>query len=705
MKKILTSTLLLSGMLGASNLSHTLSNQGFTGLINTPNAQVMNEGDLTMHFNNQFDNVLRGYDYNKAYSYQEDYIFGVGLFPYFEIQGRLAEVPGYQRDLSANMKFQFPYKHKYLPNIAFGLQDLGSAANHYGNKYIVLDKELWFIRASLGYGVSDASKENEKRMDGVFGGVEIKAFDWLYLLAEDDSREQFAALRLEMPKSWTSAFKLDTMVSTNLSDDYEPSFTVNLTFPLYENKKSYTPIIEDKDKEEITTSSKKSQKVQSDKITQETLKTKNIKVKKVISIYDVKNKLVELGLENIAVALKDSTVYLGYENGVFLFNDIDALGVAIGLLIQTEYKDCVIEQKRSKTVVLSLAGDLQKAREFYANPNSINKQLFVNSLKKVAPIDLDEYKIYVKNDNDSFLKPKIEIKPIVKTFVGNEFGVFTYKLWLRTQFQANLYEGIDITAVGDIHVYDSKIDDHRYDYFLKLYKRASHMESVMLHVNNNLFGGVNTFSFGSFEERYAGAMDQYIVNYGNHTFKLKAGYFESFKDGDAYKEFYLGKFNTRTLALAKYSYYLDSLDMLSEINLGQYWNQDLGFDVKFKRYFGDIAVYLAYQQSTPKRTRTSLSESTDHYAGLGIEIPLTLRHTPNFKYVQVKGTNAFDYRLQTTVGRKDGTNGVVPGGNYDPEVAISSENYFYNRNRLQLSYIQSHAFRLIESFDKYGSVK
>jgi len=705
MKKILTSTLLISGMLSASNLSHTLSNQGFTGLINTPNAQVMNEGDLTMHFNNQFDNVLREYNYNKAYTYQENYIFGVGLLPYFEIQGRLAETPGYERDLSANMKFQIPYKHKYLPNIAFGLQDLGSASNHYGNKYVVMDKELWFIRASLGYGISDASIKNKKRMDGVFGGVEIKAFDWLYFLAEDDSREQFAALRLEMPKSWTSAFKLNTMVSSNLSDNYKTSFSVNLTFPLYENKKSYTPIMEDGDKQESLNSNEKSQNLQLEQNNQKIAKSKSTKVKKALSIYDVKNKLVKLGLENITVALKDSTVYLSYENGVFLFNDVDALGVAIGLLSQTEYKDFVIEQKRSKTVVISLVGDLQKAREFYANPNSTKKQLFVDSLKKVAPVDLDAYKIYVKNDNDSFLKPKIEIKPIVKTFVGNEFGVFTYKLWLRTRFLVNLYKGVDITAVGDIHVYDSKIDDHRYDYFLKLYERASHMESIMLHVNNNIFGGVNTLSLGSFEERYKGAMDQYIVNYGNHTFKLKAGYFKSFKDGDAYKELYLGKFNTRTLALAKYSYYLDSLDMLSEIKVGKYWNQDLGFGVKLKRYFGDVAVYLAYEQSTPKRTRASLSETTDRYAGLGIEIPLTLRHTPNFKYAQVRGTNAFDYRVETTVGRKDSTNTLVPGGNYDPEVAISSENYFYNRNRLQLSYIKSHVFRLIESFDKYGSVK
>ena len=700
MTKKIISILLLSLTLSASNLSHTLSNQSFTGLINTPNAQVMTEGDLTMHFNNQFDNVLRGYDYNKAYKYQENYIFGAGLFPYFEIQGKLAESPSYLRDLSTSIKFQLPYKHKYLPNIAFGLQDVGSASNFYGNKYIVMDKELSFVRASLGYGVSDASKKNNKRMNGIFGGVEIQTFDWLYLLAEDDSREQFAALRFEMPKSWSSTFKLSTMFSTNLTNDSKPSLTINLTFPLYENRTSYPAGRQKQTKEVKSITPKKLPSLSANPKAK--LSNKTLKIKNILSLDEIKRKLAKLGIENITLASKESTIYLAYENGVFLFNDMDAIGIAIGLLTQTEYKQFIIEQKRSKIVVLTLKGDLLKAKNFYNHPNSLNKRLFVNTLQKVAPTNLEIYQTYVKNANDSFLKTKVEIKPLIKTFVGNEFGVFTYKLWLRTQLQTNIYKGIDITAVGDIHIYDSQINNHNYDYFLKLYENSSHIESLMIHANNNLFGGINTLSIGTLEERYMGAIDQYIYNYGNHTFQFKMGYLESFKDGDTYKEFYLGKFNTRTLALTKYSYYHDKLDMLSIINIGKYWNQDLGFDIKFKRYFGDVAVYLTYQQSTPKRTNASFSESTDHYAGLGIEVPLTLRHTPNFKYVQVKGTNAFDYRVQTTVGRKDGTNSITPGGNYDPEIAISSEKYFYNRNRLQLSYIKSHAFRLKESYDKYG---
>ena len=140
MKKTMIISQLLLSLSMAKEFSHSLSNQGFSGVINTPNAQVMNVGDLSFHFDNQFNNVLRHYNYNQTYRYSENYVFGISLLQNFEMQLRLSEVKNYHRDLSANLKFKLPYTHKYLPNIAFGYQDLGSAKNFYGNYYTVLDK-------------------------------------------------------------------------------------------------------------------------------------------------------------------------------------------------------------------------------------------------------------------------------------------------------------------------------------------------------------------------------------------------------------------------------------------------------------------------------------------------------------------------------------------------------------------------------------
>jgi len=197
----------------ADNLSSSLSSQGFTGLINAPNAQVIREGTATFQFNNQFDNHLRGYNSATPYSFEENYIAGIGFLSSSEFVGRLVEAPGYARDLAVNIKFQIPYQHKYLPNIAIGAQDLGGEANFYDNTYVVADKELGFVRVSLGYGKAGENINREhgkntklgQRMDGLFGGVEAKVTDWFSVMAEHDGQENHAGLRVAIPSSMLSS--------------------------------------------------------------------------------------------------------------------------------------------------------------------------------------------------------------------------------------------------------------------------------------------------------------------------------------------------------------------------------------------------------------------------------------------------------------------------------------------------------------------
>jgi hypothetical protein len=292
----------------------------------------------------------------------------------------------------------------------------------------------------------------------------------------------------------------------------------------------------------------------------------------------------------------------------------------------------------------------------------------------------------------------LEISPVVKTFVGTDFGVFDYMLWLRGNLYFNLYKGLDFSIVGDLAVAHSDNFDPDVGPF-RLSYNDSHIESIMLHKSDNFYGSINTLSVGTFEENFAGIMDQWIYTIGNHTFKLKAGYFEQYQDGNWEQEYFLGKIEKRELFLAKYSYLLEDYDLLGEIRVGQYWNQDKGFDLKLKRYFGDVAVSLIYQQS--EGVNNLASEQTDHFVGIGIELPLTPKRTPVYEYGQLKGTNAFGYGIRSTVLRDDGTNTIVTGGAIDPKVSFDSENYFLNRNRLQLGYIQKHLFRLINSFDEY----
>jgi len=688
--------------LEASQPHTTLSFQGYTGLINTPNAQVMSEGDITMHFDNHFSNHLRKYNYElkRKNNTSQSYIFGAGIFPYLEIQGRLAEVPGYYRDLSANIKLQVPYKHKYLPNIAFGYQDPGSAYQAFGNRYVVLDKKVSFIRASVGYGQAEG---REKRMDGFFGGVEVEPVEWLSILAENDAKENFAALRLRLPKSWSESFKLDATLATNLTNENALSFGVNLTFPLYENTKEYHQDTINSYAQEIRAERKEKKEITSIPRL-ENLKTaqNHENVNKVtIDLEELKTMLQKIGFENITLGENQETLYVSYEDNQYLHNQLDGLGIVLGFSTLTKYSHFIIEPKRSDIILYSLQGSLKDTRLFYNSPTPENKRIFTASLSKSSPRNLDNFTFSFTNKNSTRYKPIVEIKPILQTFVGTDFGAFNYMLWLRSKLQVNLYSGIDITAVGDIHINNSEIENkQKFEWFTKLYERDSHMESIMIHGSYNLFGGINTLSLGTFEENFSGVINQYIYNYSNHTLAIKAGYFKQFQNGDPYKRQYFGVIPRRKVFLLNYNYLVSDYDTQLELEAGQYWNQDRGYSLSVKRFFTDVALIAKYEESTPYFSNSVNSETKNRYISLGVEIPLTLTKTPTYKYAQLRGTNAFNYRVKTTVARKDGSNSLVPGGNYNPEVSLESKNYFYNRNRAQLSYIQKHAFRLVDSFMK-----
>ena len=203
---------------------NALSLQGFTGLLNTPNAEVTEEGKAYILFSNQKESQWRD-----RVPREESYIFSVGLFSFAEIGGRLTEAPGATRDLSANAKVKLPFSSigYFLPDIAFGMQDMGGGAKNLQTKYVVATEELWRFRFSLGYGTGP------DRMDGVFGGVEFKTFDWLYLIGEHDTKETNIGIRLVTPEMFGLPVNLQATAKTSL--DYRlgnTEFGIGLQFPL-----------------------------------------------------------------------------------------------------------------------------------------------------------------------------------------------------------------------------------------------------------------------------------------------------------------------------------------------------------------------------------------------------------------------------------------------------------------------------------------
>jgi len=667
-------TLLLS-----KPIPHSLSFQGYTGLINTPNAQVMDEGDISLSFNNQFDNHLRNYNYDLPEKYAEDYLFGVGLLPNLEIQGRFKEQPGYARDLSANIKYKLPQWYEYLPNIAIGAEDLGSAANLYENYYIVADKQFWFLRASLGYGYSNVKKGRSERMDGLFGGVEAQVVPWLSLLGEYDGEETHAGARFFMPQSWSDKVKLHCTVASNLTNDGEVSVMFSAIFPLAKHDR-YKAEPLGKVSSAATVESGTAGKTAS-----------SVKRAKSYTLQDLVDALSRDGLQNVTVGTKEDMLYIAYENSVYLHNELDAIAAVLreAVKLAGSYERFVIEPKHSNVVVATLSGSLLRAADYYDDPSYARKQAFIATLEE-GKNGVRGWQIYTKDANNGRFRPKIVLTPKLTTFVGTDIGAFDYQLMLGAIGYVNLYEGLDLTFHYDAKISNSDNLDPVYGIFGYAYSDGG-WYSAMLNYSNRVGEGLNTLSAGLFEYDYLGVMDQFIYHTGNHTFKLKAGYFEH----QDYED-------DREVFLAKYSYHFTPMDIFAEVEGGKYWGdryhgQDTGFGISFKRYFGDVAVVVSYLQTSPEEN-VPFSDDPNQYMGIGIEIPLDFAKSKlSGKYGQINGDTAWRYTQRTTVSRDDGTNIIVPfRSGYNPAMDIDSETYFYNRNRMSIDYIKENAERILK---------
>ncbi len=672
--KSLTYFLISSSIVMASDLSF----QGYTGLINTPNAQIIKDGDTIFHFNNQFDNNLRDYNYSKDVNSEENYIFGIGFLPSLEIVGRVVEAEEILRDLSANIKYKLPYKSDYLPDIAIGIQDIGGAYSFYDNKYIVADKKFSMFRASLGYGKSGSNIVKSKRMDGIFGGVEAKVTNWLSILAENDTKENHIGVRIGLPKSYLSSFNLNALIAKNLTNS-DTSFGINLSIPLnkrkeikrlkYKNSDKYQNIEVKNDNKKIIKRLKNS-----------------IKKDEMSNLISLQEKLVDFGFENVRVGeYGDGVIYVECENSIFDKNDLDALGYITGTVVNSnlKYNYFTVTLLKNNIQTVSINGTLLSFKRYIKNPTPENYYKVKNSLIINKEFDTSKVKFITKKQNSSFFKPIVELSPGVITTVGTEIGLFDYLLSLRSNVYMPLYNGLSMSAMYELPFVNSKNFDDG-EILNKMYSNRvdSRLVNANLHQSFHYSTLFNTTTIGKFKTDYYGVLNQTNISLskGEHALNFMVGTFINDNNEN----------DTHTIYEGNYRYYYQPLDIFAKVAYGEYWYEDKGVTLELKRFFGDTAISLEYQNLE------------NQYIGLKVSMPLTFRKIAKASsFGQIKGKSDFNYGVRSTIHLDDGTNRLIPSGGVLPTVDFKLDSYYLNRDRLNSSYILGHINRMREAYLDY----
>ena len=669
----------------------TMSFQGYSGLINTPTAKLFDEGTVYIQYGNQVE--TRG-----GYRDGSNYNFGVGLWEYVEVSGRLADYnPGGEyglTDLSANIKLGIPFIPKDWFSLAIGIQDIGGAANFFDAKYAVASKKLFEnVNVSLGLGKSDSG---QGRLDGVFAGIAWQPYEWVKLSVEYDAADTQLGMHLSSPKSWLdSGIQLSTDIlvsSTNEELKNEVYYGVGLTIPL--------------DFDGVNSSSQHNVNNNKTNGAQEfpqsgEIETGVVDRSGILERLRVKKLLAKEGFESIKVGEADlNTVYVEVENHIYNRNQIDGLGVVLGIIsknIQHNYSHFTLVLKEREIPILVVKGALAEYDAFLRDNQPLKLDISTDtftSQRRIPTADLD-------NTNDYWLKPRFTFWPGIVSRVGTEFGVFDASLALISHLELPLWRGAAITAQHTTQIAETK--NFEEGEFFSDKKQKTGLKEYSFHQTFSLPYSLKNMTFlGRYRDTY-----NYVANEmrwqsfdGGHKLNLLTARYENqiipkitpypgcnilFVRCWPAKEP-----QQRDVLIGKYRYYNAQLNASAELQVGQYWQQDKGVVLKIERLFGDVSLNLTY-----KNTKVD-NEEANQFIGLGFSIPLTPRKDFNNKYFQVRGKPKWNYSVNTLVGKSH--NQLTPGSGDSTQLFYNLDSAFYNNDRLSSEYIYANSNRLKQAY-------
>lgn len=715
---LLTSSLLLMSqpLLAVEN---SMAQTGFTGLLRVPHAESLPFGDLSLNYHWE-DNI----DFNTCYGCgsHNTVLMGVGLLPglEFTVQNThklISDGPGWGPDHSSDLSFSSKYDFKpFLPkewfSFAVGVQDYGGAATKHENAYAVVSKSLFSdtfynLRLTTGYG--KGSRKNQMGKDylqGTFAGIEWQPTEWMQLVADHDGTGANAGIKLFtqdnwLPYGWKANVTYQLYSSSETFNRNNQWLGFGLTLPMTigtsserhstEGVKEWTDLNEEQkiaisQMENTVTKSDKEAEIPSIK-TLENNKNKQYDVQKVSLI------LVDYGFENVRAGWLDKKLVVEFENNLFNWNELDGLGVALGLIVNNSNADSFqVTLLNNQLAVITVSGDSQQYKEFLIDINSKDSGLVVENAKFTAQgIEWE-----AAREASSHFVPRFIFSPHLRSSMGTEYGVFDYSLALSSNVQMSVWKGgvVDVRHLLPITHSDSYADGEG---FAKS-RHKNEVDRILFHQAISLPAGFMTqFSAGQVYKSYRGILNEsrWQSPSGTHRVKTELGNFS--REGNNYDY---------RPTLASYRYFVDDLDLAVEATYGQHWAGDLGYSVGFKQWFGDLSVNLTYQNTNCDRQNKSFSCSNDgyakqhEYAGLVFQLPIGMRknHSPAIG-LQLKTLEQWGYGYRSRINNHANYIGGNRGSKSNFQYNV--EQQYYNRDRLSEAYIVSNMQRLRESYLDY----
>ena len=694
------------GLHAQANQDSLLSLQGSSGVLNTPNAHVQREGTFDALYTNQKDN----FPGLGTPDWENSDLFSVGLFNFAEVGGRLTNTSSFVneneiRHLSINGKLStdsLTSRFRFSPALAVGIEDVGGQTHYLATKYVAgsVDPVGW-VTLSAGYGTGP------DRMKGAFGGMELRAQDWVTLLADYDTRNTNVGVRLTSPTLPYIPARLTVLFSApveHTQQDLVISGGFNL--PLNFKKSSRHDAASEKPPVQRTLwGALTARKVQSPApapvsppqaatppaepvapavpAPKPVLQSDNVQPETVVAMTALRDRLVKAGFVNVQVGCQGQTLVVEYENIRYNHNELDAIGVVTGIISQASIDG--LEQlrlvvRRRGLALLQIETPLLPLRNWLEGSATAKAPALTVTQKVVSESGINWV---LGSDNPGHFKPSVMVYPALLTLVGTEYGVFDYQLSIRPELQLPLWHGATGVARWDLPVaWSGNLDNGQ---IYASYRTAATMDRLMFFQAIPLAPGlVANLGAGKVLDTTNGVLNElrWTPGGGMNRFNVTQSW---------------GRYSgsTRNVLLGSYRVFLARRDLAFEATAGRFWEQDKGGMVSMQRFFGDTSVSLYFKDTvTPNDSKRWLQ------AGIQFEFPLTPRRDMKPRPVQIRGDEDWIYAQETGIASSatQTANYIVPDLAAVPAPTQDLAIYFYDRERLNADYIVSHTNRIKDAW-------
>jgi len=669
----ITSTLAL---FGNQAFASDLAFPGYSGYLNVPSATVLDHGQAAVQYSDQALET-RSTAEGDAYGYYNNVSGLFGIFPNVEVGGRLTwdrtqsncYTEGCKiRDLSANVKVQAPFIPTEWFTLAAGVQDLGGETDDFESVYVVAGRQFGPVEISAGYG---DPKTPDRYLDGPFGGISYKPLPWLNVMAEYDSQDVRLGLGASTP---SGLLPLGMQINGKVlaydegdTDNDRNFFSLGVSIPFgNEARKQHLPFPEqhaatapEPEKAVVSTTS---QHEHESSATAATAAPETSSGNSATAESDGKEvaralgqQLVAAGYERVSIASREDVLHIQWENNIYTRDERDAIadvarkaqaaagnhGTAKLTLLNQNIP--VVER------IISLGNQEQGAQAQILTADYAPDTLFQK----------DETQWDFQGSYGPTWKPRITLSPTISSGVATEYGVWDASVGLSAETSVSLWTGALASATYNAEIYATE-DFEEGGVFYKDRQRTDLTEVEIqqtLKLHPQLYTSVHA---GRYAIDWNGLLNETLLlgPNGRHSLAYLGGAFEH-ADYDNVE---------RNQMLARYSYYNPNLDTQVDVYGGQFFEEDTGFRIDSRFWFGDYALTMSYKKTDAE------------FISLGWVIPLTPEKTRQFRYVQVQGDADWNYSVQTRIN--EDRNLTSSGGAVVVRSANPIQSLYLNRGRL-----------------------